>query len=79
MSKLFLINKKDIVSAVVSGLIMALLTILLAIKEAGSVMNLNWINILDMGIMAFITFVVSWIKSMFTDEAGKFVGKIQIK
>ncbi len=79
MSKLYTVSWKDIKGALVSGGIMALLTVLIVIKDAGSIMNLDWMNLLDVSIMAFITFIVSWIKSLFTDDAGKFVGKIQVK
>lgn len=73
-SKLFQFKWLEVKSAVISGLLMALLVIASSIIASGSIYGLNWSNLLDVGVMAFITSMVSLIKSILTNEVGEFLG-----
>ena len=79
MSKIFQINGKDIVSAMVSGLLMGLLVVLVEIVQTGSIWGLEWKTLLNLGILAVITSMISFLKSLLTTDSGNFLGKVKIK
>lgn len=73
MSNIFKINLKDLVGAILSGVIMAVLTYLGSLT---SIYNVDWSAIVNVAILAAIT---SLAKSFGTTEDGKFLGSVQIK
>ena len=78
-SKIFVFNWVDVKSAVVSGLLMGLLVIVSSVIASKSIYNLDWANLIDIGIMAFLTSMVSLIKSILTSSSGSFAGLTKIK
>jgi hypothetical protein len=64
----------NIKSALVSGVIMAILAIAGYVLGVGDVYSLDHKMIVNTGVMALLTAIVSYIKSSATDDAGKFLG-----
>jgi hypothetical protein len=64
----------NIKSALVSGVLMAILAIAGYVLGVGDVYKLDHRMIVNAGVMALLTAVVSYIKSMGTSDTGKFLG-----
>lgn len=79
MSKLFKVSWTDIKSALVSGGVMALVIIIANVIETGDIFNLNWKELANIGVIAFLTSFVSVLKSLLTTSEGNFAGAIKIK
>lgn len=78
---LFKLEWANIKSAIVYGLITALLVFILSvlegIKDHGSIFGVDWKNVIDTGIIATIGLVisiVSIVKNLLTTNQGKFLG-----
>lgn len=71
-------NFLNIKSAVVSGLIMALIIVLTMIINAKSIFLVDWRNLIDVAIISFLTSIVSVLKSLSTTAKGNFLG-VKIK
>lgn len=78
-SNFFTLSWKDVKSAIVYGLLIAILTVLIFIKTAGSIYSIDWKTALDMFVISLITSGVSLLKSLLTTSDGKFVGLIKVK
>ena len=72
MSNIFSLNLKDVISSVISGGIVALLTF---IGQSASIFAIDWQQALSITVLAM---VASLLKSFGTTTEGKFLG-IQIK
>lgn len=77
-SKFLTINFVNIKGALVSGVLMALFMMLIAIKATGSIYNLDYKALVDVGAMALTTSFISLLKSFFTDETGTFAGAVKV-
>jgi len=78
---LFKLEWANIKSAIVYGLLTALLVFILSvlegIKDHGSILGVDWKNVIDTGIIATIGLVisiVSIVKNLLTTNQGKFLG-----
>lgn len=65
-------------SALVSTVLMAVLAIAVYILNLGDVFKIEVNSLVNVGVMALLTGVVSLIKSLLTNDEGKVVG-IQVK
>lgn len=72
-SKLFNLNFKDVLSAVISGVIVSVLGYI------SSLTNIADVSIAQIGNIALLTAVTSLLKALSTDETGKLLGAIEIK
>ncbi len=73
MSNIFNLNFRDIGGAVLSAVIVAVLTYLSSLT---SIFAVNGSQLLD---VAALTAITSLLKSLGTDSTGKFFGSFQIK
>lgn len=73
MSSFLKLNLKDLISAVISAVIVAVLGY---IDSAVDIFSLDWKAVLDVAIVAG---VASLLKSLGTTQDGKFLGGIKIK
>lgn len=65
-------------SALVSAALMAVLSVVIVIVQSGNIYSLDWRSLLNIGIISFLTGVVSFLKSIGTTSEGKFAG-IRVK
>lgn len=65
----------NIKGAIISTIIVGLGATLLYVYKVGSVFNLDWQVVIDTFVMAGVG---SLVKNFFTDNEGKFMGKIQL-
>ncbi len=72
-SNIFSLNLKDVAGAVLSAVIVAVLTYLASLT---SILNANFSQILN---VAVLTAVTSLLKSLGTDTTGKFLGGMSVK
>ena len=70
---MFKVNGKDLLSAVLSATIVAVLTYLSTVVD---IFNVDYREILN---IAFLTAVTSLLKSFSTDNEGRFLGGAKIK
>ena len=73
MSNIFNLNVKDLVGAVTSAVIVAILGY---IGGLASIYAVDWKQLLNLAVLTAIT---SLLKSLGTDANGKLFGKIQVK
>ena len=66
--------KTQIKSALVSVVLMAILSIIVYILGVGDIFAVNVKIIVNIGVMSLLSGIASLIKSSFTTEAGKFAG-----
>lgn len=78
MSKLFTVNWLEVKSAIVSGVIMALVVVITEVLVAGNIWVLDLKALLNTGIIAFLTIFVSFLKSLLTTSNGTIAG-VKIK
>lgn len=78
MSKFTPVSWLDVKSAIASGLIMAFIFVAGVVISSGDIFSLNWKSLLNIGIIAFLTSMVSFLKSLFTTEDGRLAG-VKIK
>ena len=71
--------KTKIVSALISGLLMAILVVLIEIVNAKTIYSLDWKTIISDGVIALLTAIVSLIKSLLTTSNGNFIGAVKVK
>lgn len=79
MTNIYNISWVEVKGALVSGILMAILVVLIQMIQVGNIFSLDWKSLLNVGIFAFITSIVSFLKSFLTNKTGKFIGKIQVK
>ena len=73
MSEIFKLKIKDVSSAVLSGVIVALLSFLGGVTD---ITTIDWTALLN---LVVLTSVTSLLKSLGTDSGGKFLGAVKIK
>lgn len=78
-TKFFKVSWADVWSALVSGLIMALIVIITNILAIGDIFKLDWAVLINAGVIAFLTSIVSFLKSLLTTDSGKFIGLVKVK
>jgi len=75
MLKLSWVNVK---SALVYGGLWALLAVMVEIKAVGNIFALDWQALANVGVMAFIAFVIVLLKNLFTTDNGNFMGVVKV-
>lgn len=75
---IFKLDWANIKSALVYGLLWALLAMAIDIEKAGSIFNIDWKMIVDGGAIAFIAAVVSLLKNLLTTNQGNFLGVVKV-
>lgn len=78
-SNFFKITKEDVKGALISACFMALIAILIYVKEQGSIWALDWKELANVGIMAGIVYLISVFKNFLTTADGKFLGLVKWK
>lgn len=85
MNGLFTLTWSNIKSAVVYGVLTALVTFIVVVGNSilthGSIYGLDWPNIIDKGILAVLAILVasvSVLKNLLTDDQGKFLGVTKV-
>lgn len=73
------VSKKQVISALISGLLIGVVAVASQILANGSIFGLDMHKLADVGAMAIITFLVSFLKSFLTTNDGKFIGLVAIK
>lgn len=73
------ITKEDVKGALISAVFMALIAILIYIKELGSIWAIDWKYLANVGIMAGIVYLISVSKNFLTTTDGKFLGLVKWK
>ena len=68
----------NIKSALISGVLMTILAIATYILSVGDIFSVDAKTMVNIGIMSLLTAIVSFVKSSFTSDAGKFAG-IKVK
>lgn len=76
---MFSISWLNVKSALVSALITAILAMASYIIGVGDIFHLDSHSLVNIGVLAALTTVVSLIKSFLTNENGTFVGSVQVK
>lgn len=74
-----MLNLEIVKSALVSTVLMAILSMAIYIVGLGDIFKVNWLVLVNTGVLAFLTGCISIIKSLLTNEDGKFAGIVQIK
>lgn len=74
-----MVSWTDVKSALVSALVLSLLAILSYIVQEGSIFDLDFKTLINIGVMAGLVSIVSLLKSFFTTNNGNFLGAVNIK
>lgn len=72
-------NFTNIKSALVSAVLMAILTVAGYVISLGNIFAIDWKVMANLGVISLLTGLVSLIKNYLTNDDGKFVGTLQIK
>lgn len=75
---MFTLNKENIKSALVYGVLVGLLAVFGYIYKLGDVFKIDWKVLVNVGSSAFIGFTISLIKNFLTTNSGKFLGVINV-
>lgn len=78
-NNMFTINWTAIKSALISGLLMAVLGVCAYIIQVGDIFNISLKVATNIGVMAFLTSIISVVKNFLTTDGGKFAGLTKIK
>lgn len=85
MNGFFTLTWSNVKSAVIYGVLTAVVTFLLVvftnIIEAGTIYGLDWAHIIDKGLVAVISVLVvgvSLLKNLLTNSQGKFLGILEV-
>lgn len=73
------ITKEDVKGALISAGFMALIAVLIYIKELGSIWAIDWKDLSNVAIMAGIVYLISVAKNFLTTADGKFLGLVKWK
>lgn len=76
---IFTLDWVNIKSALVSGLIMAVLAMIGYVIGIGDIFKIDVHAIVNIGVLAGLGVVQSLVKNLLTTNDGKFVGKVEIK
>mgnify|MGYP001568264970 CR=1 FL=1 len=74
---IFKLDGSNVKSALVYGLLFGLLAILLQVQQAGSIFILDWKSLVDIGVVAMVGAVISFIKNLLTTNSGNFLGVVK--
>lgn len=72
-------NWITIKSALVSGVLMAILGIALNVIQTGDVFAVDVKELINVGVIALLTSIVSFLKSILTTQNGNFAGIVKVK
>ena len=75
---MFKLNWINIKSALVYGLLSALLAICVYAVGIGDVFKMDWKALVNAGFFAFLMALVSLLKNLLTTDSGKFMGLTQV-
>ncbi len=75
---LFTLSWVNVKSAIVYGLLWALLVVLVEVQQAGTIFGLDWKTIADAGVLGFIAVIVTLLKNFFTTKEGNFLGLVKV-
>lgn len=70
---------EDLKSAAISGVLMALYAMFAYVSQTGDIFAIDPKDLLNIGVTALFTSIVSLTKNAFTTESGKFGGVIKVK
>jgi hypothetical protein len=79
MTTLFKLNLVEVQSAIVYGLLTALVGILGYVIEIGDIFLLDWKNLVNIAVISFSITMISLIKNFLTDSDGVFAGIVKVK
>ncbi len=71
-------NSTNLKSALISAMLMALIGIITYVLGVGNIFDLDFHSLLNIGVIAFLTGLVSYFKSSMTTSTGTF-GGVQIR
>lgn len=71
---MFTINWVNIKSALMYGLLWGVLAIFVKVSEIGNIFALDWKDLLNAGVMAFLAIMIVLLRNFFTSNDGKFIG-----
>jgi hypothetical protein len=74
----FTIDWEGVKSALVSVVLMALLSVLLYVIGVGDLWQLDMRSLVNIGVISLFTGIVSLIKNFLTSDEGKFLGLTKI-
>jgi hypothetical protein len=77
MTGFFTLNLASFKSALVSAVLMGVLATALYVINIGDVWQIDLKALTNVGVMAFLTGIVSLIKNLLTDNGGTFAGVIK--
>lgn len=75
---IFTLDGANVKSGLIYGLLWGLLSMLLQIKDAGSIFAIDWKSVGNAGIIAFIAVMITLLKNLLTTNSGKFVGIVKV-
>lgn len=78
-TKIGTVNLTNVKGAIISALLMGVLALLTNIIATGNIFATDWNVVINAGILAFFTGLVSLIKNLLTDSAGAFLGAVEVK
>lgn len=78
MDGIFKLSVENVKSAVISGLLMAGIGVSGYITSLGDVFSIDPKALVNVAVMAFLTSVVSIVKSLLTTKSGDFVGAVKV-
>lgn len=78
MGKIFTINWLNVKSALVTGILTAVLAIAVYLVSLGDVYKANTHDLVNVGSLALLTTLISLIKSFLTTSDGKFLGAVKV-
>lgn len=74
MKGILQLDWSNIKSAIIYGILWAILVILMKIHDAGSIFNLDWKALADAGAIALTASGITILKNLLTTEKGNFLG-----
>lgn len=75
---MFQISLTNIKSALIYALLMALVSMGIYVIGVGNIFALDTHVLINSGVLAFVTGIVSLLKNLLTDSDGKFLGVTQV-
>lgn len=75
---LFKLSLDNVKSGFVYGVLWALLSVLIQIQQAGTLIGLNWKSIGDAAGLGFIAVIITLLKNLFTTNKGNFLGVVSV-
>jgi len=76
---IFQLNWESVKSAIVSAALMAIVAMAGYVIGLGDIFKVEYQPLVNIGVMSFLTGLVSLIKNFLTSNSGKFAGTIQVE